>query len=51
MDIFKKSHRYSYMAAFGSVAYLASEVVLESKYVIEYSGPVAYRSEILFHLL
>ncbi|XP_033760016.1 receptor for retinol uptake stra6-like isoform X2 [Pecten maximus] len=43
MDVFAMEHRISYMAAFGSIAFLCSEIVLESKYVIEYNGPGGYR--------
>ncbi|XP_060071090.1 stimulated by retinoic acid gene 6 protein-like [Ylistrum balloti] len=43
MDIFEMEHRISYTAAFGSIAFLCSEVILESKYVITYNGPGGYR--------
>lgn len=39
MDILKTSHRFSYAAAFGTLARLCSDIVFDSKYAFNYIGP------------
>ncbi|XP_061171855.1 receptor for retinol uptake stra6-like [Saccostrea echinata] len=39
MDILKRSHRFSYAAAFGTLARLCSDIVFEAKYAFNYDGP------------
>ena len=38
MDILGKSNRFSYLAAWGSIAYLAAEMVTEQKFALTLSG-------------
>ncbi|KAJ8310728.1 hypothetical protein KUTeg_012593 [Tegillarca granosa] len=45
MNIFEMENRFSFACAFGMIAYLIYQVVLESKYVIPFSGHVGYRDQ------
>ncbi|XP_061171852.1 receptor for retinol uptake stra6-like [Saccostrea echinata] len=40
MDILKRSHRFSYAAAFGTLARLCSDIVFDAKYAFNYNGPI-----------
>ncbi|XP_062615529.1 receptor for retinol uptake stra6-like [Saccostrea cucullata] len=40
MDILKRSHRFSYAAAFGTLARLCSDIVFSAKYAFNYNGPI-----------
>uniref|UniRef100_K1RYL2 Receptor for retinol uptake STRA6 n=1 Tax=Magallana gigas TaxID=29159 RepID=K1RYL2_MAGGI len=39
MDVMKRSHRFSYAAAFGTLAHLCSNIVFDAKYAFHYNGP------------
>lgn len=39
MDVMKRSHRFSYAAAFGTLAHLCSNIVFDAKYAFNYDGP------------
>ena len=39
MDVLKRSHRFSYAAAFGTLARLCADIVFNSKYAFTYTGP------------
>lgn len=39
MDIMKRSHRFSYAAAFGTLAHLCADIVFDAKYAFNYEGP------------
>ena len=39
MDILGKSHRFSYAAAWGSIAFLAADMVIEQKFALKLEGP------------
>ncbi|XP_052683961.1 receptor for retinol uptake stra6-like isoform X2 [Crassostrea angulata] len=39
MDVMKRSHRFSYAAAFGTLAHLCSNIVFDAKYAFNYNGP------------
>ncbi|XP_062615537.1 stimulated by retinoic acid gene 6 protein-like [Saccostrea cucullata] len=43
MDILKRSHRFSYAAAFGTLARLCSDIVFEAKYAFNYDGPTYFK--------
>lgn len=39
MDILGKSHRFSYAAAWGSIAFLATDLVFGSTQIVQLEGP------------
>lgn len=39
MDVLKRSHRFSYAAAFGTLARLCAGIVFDAEYAFEYNGP------------
>ncbi|KAL3847291.1 hypothetical protein ACJMK2_018210 [Sinanodonta woodiana] len=40
MDIFGKSNRFSYAAAWGCIAFLTSDIIFERKYAVDLPGPL-----------
>nr|XP_034328021.1 stimulated by retinoic acid gene 6 protein-like [Crassostrea gigas] len=39
MDVLKRSHRFSYAAAFGTLARLCAGIVFDAQYAFDYNGP------------
>lgn len=39
MDVLKRSHRFSYAAAFGTLARLCAGIVFDAEYAFDYNGP------------
>lgn len=39
MDVLRRSHRFSYAAAFGTLARLCAGIVFDAEYAFKYNGP------------
>lgn len=51
MDVMKRSHRFSYAAAFGTLAHLCSNIVFDAKYAFHYNGPTYLKGLLIFKSL
>lgn len=50
MDVLKRSHRFSYAAAFGTLARLCAGIVFDAQYAFDYSGPTYLKGLFVFVL-
>lgn len=50
MDVMKRSHRFSYAAAFGTLAQLCATIVFDAKHAFNYDGPAYLKGFYYFFL-
>lgn len=48
MDVLKRSHRFSYAAAFGTLARLCAGIVFDAQYAFDYNGPTYLKGLFVF---
>lgn len=50
MDVMKRSYRFSYAAAFGTLAQLCATIVFDAKHAFNYDGPAYLKGFYYFFL-